>query len=175
MRSLFTRSFWGSVLILFGILFLVRNVFGIDIPVGGLFWSLLLIYVGFSMLFRPAGHTTEREVVFDQASFEVKNGGREYSAIFGEGDFDLRKLEAADDGVPVKITSVFGSAIVRIDPDQPVRLTASGVFAGIELPDGRTVSFGERTYTTAGYKEGKPYVSLYLSAVFGSIKLVERA
>jgi hypothetical protein len=56
-----------------------------------------------------------------------------------------------------------------------MKIKVSSAFGGGQMPDGRTVAFGERTYRSPGYREGSPCVNVKASVAFGGIEIRERS
>lgn len=171
MDFLFSGVFWGVILIILGLSVIINMVFHIHIPVFRILFALLIIYLGLKILtgggfhpFKPDkntimfGETTVRELVL-----------KEYNVIFGKGNFDLSKAAPADG--TVELNTIFGASEVVLPPGVPLKIAVDSVFAGAQLPDGGTVSFGSSTYKTPGYDESKPHISLKASVVFGGLQI----
>ncbi len=76
----------------------------------------------------------------------------------------------ADDATR-EVNVIFGSGILRVNPETPVKISMSSVFGSVRAPDGSTVSFGDRTWTSAAYREGSPALRIKAAAVFGSLSI----
>lgn len=163
--------FWGLLLIILGVLYFLRNALNFDIPVGDIFFPILLILFVLGLIFRPHGHKTTNSVVFDEADISATTDEKEYSAVFGRASFDLTNLKP--ENKTIKVSAVFGSGIVKINSKIPVKIKSSGVFGAVHLPDGDSVAFGERTYTNKSYKEKSPFLYIEASAVFGNLEIIE--
>ena len=171
MDFLFSGVFWGVVLIILGLSVIVNMVFHIHIPVFRILFALLIIYVGLKVLtgggfhpFKPDkntimfGETTVKELLL-----------KEYNVIFGKGNFDLSKASPSE--TTAELNTIFGASEVMIPSAFPVKIVVDSVFAGAQLPDGGTVSFGSSTYKTPGYDESKPHLSLKASVIFGGLQV----
>ncbi|MFA5926868.1 MAG: LiaF domain-containing protein [Patescibacteria group bacterium] len=167
--ALIKGNFVGVLLILVGILLVMRNIFGFDVPVAGILISLFLIIWGSSILIGTRNKGSE--ITFGEGEIRANDRQNKYEIVFGKGVVDLRKINLSGDKREIQVDVVFGGAEVRIRQDVPIRINASGAFGAIRLPDGSTAAFGERIYTTNAYKEGEPYVLLRISTAFGGIEV----
>lgn len=175
---LFSRTFWGIVLISIGILYFLRNYLNIDIPIGSLILPLIFIYWGLLILIRPhrrwSGNTEER-VLFDEGSLTANSKHSHYDIVFGRGTVDLTSLNPKDIKQPVQVNVVFGSGLVLINPNIPTLISLSSAFGTGRSPQGQTTAFGTTEYRTKTYKEGEPHLYIKASAVFGELILSEKS
>ena len=172
MNILFKEAYWGSLVILAGILLISRNVFKIDLPVMGIIIPIIIISIGVAMLTGTKGSLHIRggkDAVFSESRYEANNDDTEYNVVFGKGMYDLRNIKPTDKDVRIEINTVFGGAEIIISPDIPLIITISSVFGGAKLPDGGSVAFGERTYKTPAYRDGTPCVRVKADVVFGGV------
>jgi hypothetical protein len=174
MNIIFRETYWGALIILAGILLIIRNVFKLDIPVMGIIFPIFIITLGVSLLvgFRGAGRHG-RNILFSEGDFDTIHSEEHYSVVFGKGSYDLRNLKPVDKDISVDISCSFGSAEVLINPQIPMKMKISSAFGGGHLPNGNTVAFGERIYTTEAYKDGIPSVKVRASVAFGGIEVRE--
>jgi predicted membrane protein len=115
------RGKWlGSLLILFGIIFLLDSTGVIEIgDVWGTFWPLLLVLWGVAMLMRP-GFRRRR----DAAAADVAAGGAPVPAS---------GAAAGSAGESINSSNVFGDVDVRVTSPQFRGGTASTVFGDISV------------------------------------------
>ena len=174
MNIIFRETYWGALIILAGILLIIRNVFKIDLPVMGIIFPIFIITLGISLLigFRgPESHG--KNILFSDGDFETINSDEHYSVVFGKGSYDLRNLKPIDKDINVDINCAFGSAELLINPANPMKIKVSSAFGGGHLPNGNTVAFGERVYTTPAYRDGSPCVKVKANVAFGGIEIRE--
>ena len=160
----------GLVLLVVGSVFMLANLDLIDWGDIFRFWPVLLILIGFSMMFdyRPRFGMSGRDITEDDFSIKVFFGGAErritsqqlrggeVMALFGGVELDLRDAKPAAD-CDIRITTIFGGAEVRIPPDWQIIIAGTPILGGIE----------DKTR-----QEGNgPVVSIHCSAVFGGIEL----
>jgi hypothetical protein len=171
MVSLIDAVFWGVLLIVLGALLIVKKYVPFNLPVGRIIVALVFVYLGIRIIVRGPMVRDDNTVVFGSRTTLAGSagGGRDYNVIFGSGDVDLTSVPADDATREVNV--IFGSGTLRVSPDAPVQIRMSSVFGSVRAPDGATVSFGDRTWTSAAYREGAPAVRIKAAAVFGSLSV----
>jgi hypothetical protein len=172
MVTIIDGIFWGVLLIVVGVWFLLRHTLPVHIPVARLIIAVILIYVGVRVLVvRPVikdGNT----MVFSESSLTYTPAhGRDYNVIFSSGTVDLSAVPLTSGSVSTEVNVVFGNGTLRIDPSQPVRVSMSSAFGTVDSPNGRSVAFGDSEYTTPSYKDGEPALQIRATAVFGRLRI----
>ncbi len=179
MDFLFSRLFWGGIIILFGLSIILNAVFKINIPLFKIVLALFIIYFGVNMLlgsFKSKSETGKATDVFSSSSIKVDptSLNNEYSVVFGSQTIDLTEItDGADRNV--EINTVFGSQKVYINENAKVRVKASSVFGSVTLPDNNSVSFGDYTYSQqpeTTLSAGVLFIEA--NAVFGDIKIYKQ-
>lgn len=172
MRHLFTSgSFWGIVLIVLGLLLVIKHIFNIDLPVGRIFFSLLLIFFGIMVLTGSGGHKTPNTAVFSESSFDFDDEAGEYSVVFGKGTLDLSGIHLQEDK-KVKVAAVFGEANVRVDKETNYVIQSNVAFGSVNFPGKHpNQGFGSSVFRAPGLDENKPRIIIKTDAVFGSINI----
>lgn len=168
--------FWGLFLILVGFALIIKYVFNLDIPVMRIAVALFLIMVGIRLLMKNRDFFWDKhdknDVIFREASFDGKDmNDKEYNVIFGSSVIDLRDLDSTDLPKTLKINTIFGSSIVKLNKNLPVKLVGDAVFAGAKLPDGNTTAFGEVTYNSPSLEPDVDKLTLQADVVFGSLQV----
>jgi predicted membrane protein len=174
MGFLFTGVFWGIVLVLIGLSVILNAILPFNIPFGRIIFALILIYAGISMFTGGnvwGTYKSSSSVIFGETKFEPIQSEETYSAVFGKGDLDLRKLQLKPGANTVEISVIFGGSEVRLPANVPVAVHASSAFGGIRLPDGGSMAFGSRDYTSTGFDANQPHLVLKASTVFGGIEI----
>jgi predicted membrane protein len=168
----FSKVFWGVIIILFGISFIAQAVFKINFPIGRIAVALIFIYIGAKMLFGIFGKTNESATVFSEsiANVEVLEDAK-YDVVFGSQTINLSNAVASGQGVDIECNVVFGSAKIIIPRGMNVRVKSASVFGSVKTPTNET-SFGESEYTT-GNGSSNGYINLKVNAVFGSARVYE--
>jgi len=175
MGFVFTGIFWGVILILIGVGVIINMVFGVKIPIFRTIFALFLIYLGIQMLTGISFWSkSKKAAVFEEKNIEVTAASDKYDVVFGKGDIDLSSIELKDQNVRIDINTVFGGAVVKINPALPTKIIANSAFGGAHLPDGNVVAFGQYTYKTDSFKDAKIYLLINASVVFGGIEFVAK-
>jgi hypothetical protein len=180
MGFLFNQVFWGVLLILMGIAVIIKVVFQVNIPLGRLFFAFILIYIGIWFLMggkwgwqsKVDGNT----VIFSESLINVTQpNGQEYNCIFGKGIFDLTGVILNQEGITrLKVNTIFGSGVIKLNPDIPAKIVFDSPFASVQLPNGNNITFGSNyTYATRSYQENKGYLLMKADVVFGSLEIIE--
>src|SRR5256885_16074246 len=117
--------FWGLFFIVLGFLLLFNYVFGFHLPIFKVLFSILIIYIGATMLFGSFNigfptnkRSTDNEAVFAKATFkfpafasgEEKN---DYVTAFGSSTLDLTETNYKDNP-KINITVAFGETKIKV-------------------------------------------------------------
>lgn len=168
---LFSKLFWGLVIILVGISFIAQGVFKIHFPVGKVVIALVLIYLGVRMLLGGFG-MKQNATVFGDSSITVEHlADAKYDVVFGSQRIDLSQALNDGESHTVEVNVVFGEAKITIPSNVPVKIKSSSVFGSVRTPRTNT-SFGQDEYT-AGGASGTGNLLLKVNAVFGSAHVME--
>jgi hypothetical protein len=177
MGFIFSGVFWGSILILLGLSVIVRIVFNVHIPLFRVIFALIIIYFGIRVLVGGAwcrGNCNANTVLFSDTKAELTKDSKEYNIIFGKGVVNLTDSSLASQKKKIKVTTIFGSGEIRINPDVPAIVRVNSAFAGAKMPDGNIISFGEYIYKTRSYSDKSDFVRIDATVVFGGLEITER-
>lgn len=169
--------FWGLLLVILGLSLILRIVFNIDFPIFKIFIAFVLIYFGIKILFGSFDtkvhvyHGGEKDVIFGEKNFSHMEGSGEYNTVFGKGTYDFRGYDLKGETKRIKLSTVFGGTVIKLDKDLPVRIKVEAAFAGADLPNGNSAVFGSTTYESPTFESGNPYLDLKLEVVFGGIEV----
>ncbi len=167
--QLFGGAFWGILLIIGGILFILRNYVNINIPIFRILFGFLLIYWGLSVIFGGFVHRDSSTIVFSNATnMEINDTENEYNIIFGSGNIDLSDFNKLKEKESVEINAIFGSANVLIPDNIPIHINSNAVFGETKIPEKKTSFIGEIN-STLNDKQGIKPVNIEVNAIFGSI------
>ena len=171
MDFLFSGVFWGVVLIILGLSVIINMIFHVHIPVFRILFALIIIYIGIRVLtgggfhpFKPDKNT----IMFGETTVNDLSQ-KQYNVVFGKGNFDLSNVKAS--GGTTELNTIFGATEIVLPAGVPAKLSVDSAFAGAQLPDGSTVSFGSSVWKTQGFDETKPHISLKISVVFGGLQV----
>jgi hypothetical protein len=173
MINLFDGIFWGIVLIVLGVWFLVRKYVPVNIPVIRILIAVLFVYLGVRVLIHGPAFRDKNTVVFSQSEMSYGSGEKdnEYNMIFSSGNVDLTGIPVGDRSVSAEVNVIFGSGTLRLNPAVPARVHMSSVFGSVHAPDGKSVTFGDTIFVTPAYKAGAPALEVKAAAVFGSLRI----
>ncbi|MFW6227566.1 MAG: hypothetical protein ACOC31_05635, partial [Bacteroidota bacterium] len=147
-------------------------ILNIDLAVGRIFFSLLLIIFGIMLMTGSYRHQSNNTAVFSESKFMFNKENDEYSVVFGQGTLDLRDLELTGE-LNVKASCVFGELKVYLKPDMNYIIYSSTAFGSVNIPQGRPNSgFGSSEVKSAGYDSNAPKLILRADAVFGAVDII---
>ncbi len=143
----FWRGFWGLFLLAVGALWILNNFDVIDFDFGdavALFFPLLLIAIGFLLLFRPRPPAFGQEGMADKHIFrafgDVKltgenldPNGLEVSTGFGDVELDLSKARFADGENALYVHTAFGDVEVKVPEGVAVSASGGSAFGDIKI------------------------------------------
>ena len=172
MVTIIDGIFWGVLLIVVGVWFLVRNSLPVHIPIARVIIAVVLIYAGIRVLVLRPVVKDSNTVVFSESTLTYSpSHGRDYNIIFSSGLVDFSDVTLSAGGVKTEVNVVFGNGTLRINPSQPVRVNMSSAFGTVDSPNGRSVAFGDAVYTTPSYRDGAPALEIHATAVFGKLSI----
>ncbi|MDA3813241.1 MAG: LiaF-related protein [Candidatus Cloacimonetes bacterium] len=175
MPFLFSGLFWGVMLVLFGISMILRAVFNLDIPIFRIVFALVIIYFGVKLLVGRQAFKGDRNFsMFRSSNVTMSESGGEYNVIFGQSNIDLSNIDISESSQKVEVNIVFGSGNLLIDPQKPMKISVSTVFADCKLPKRNINFFGDSNFKTPGYVEGENYLKLDIDVVFGNAVIMEK-
>jgi predicted membrane protein len=171
----FTSAFWGLIVVVIGILYLARNLFGIDFPIWGIIWPVIIIFIGLSILLPKRDCcSSSHEAIFDEVNKKGDQNKENYRAVFGSGRFDISDLKPTSNAEPIELEATFGSLEIVINENQPIKIISNGIFGAVNLPSGESAAFSEVIYTTKSYDGKKDHFLIRARAVFGEIKIIDK-
>jgi hypothetical protein len=94
-----------------------------------------------------------------------------FDVAFGRGLVDLTQLEQPTDDVTITIETLFGVAVVKVDPLIAYDVHGSSAFGEVRIPDRSMTAMGNLDYRSSS--DGRPRLHLRLNAVFGACHVVE--
>jgi predicted membrane protein len=173
-----TGLFWGAFLLLLGIALIIKVVFNVDFPVFkvlvGIFLDLLGLKVLFGRVLIPSHHFDPEDTIFNERVYDNPESGKEYTVLFAKGVYDFTNVDLSKGSYRVKVSTVFGGSQIIIPRDKPVRIKASAVFAGAELPDGNTAVFGDTVYESDSWSPDSASIDIKVDVVFGGVQVIRR-
>jgi len=193
--------FWGLILILFGVLFLLDNFYIMDFGEFIVtYWPLILIAIGLKILYdnkyresgeKDATGTTTFEMsdknystdkdrfsesnVFGDISINAsseKFSGGSVNNVFGDMNIDLTKINLSKELVKVYISGVFGDITIKTPQNLALKISANAVAGDIVTRgERRDGLFPKLNYTTDNYESAEKKLYIQVSIVFGSVNV----
>jgi predicted membrane protein len=173
----FKTSGAGIFFILFGAFFLLMDMKIFDRAVWHYFWPLLIVGLGFWILFRPARGADKKKIpeltadelrisqVFSSTSRRIeapnfKGGSAE--VVFGSAEIDLTGAGLEGGRAVLSLSAVLGSIEIRVRPEWQVVIEGTPVLGSIEQ---------KKKQPTDAEKKGT--LQIKASVVLGSIHIKE--
>ena len=163
--------FWGIFLIGIGILMIIKYQFKLNISMPRIVFGVLLLALGISMLLGGPGLKTQSNIIFSEGNVQAVKPEKEYNVIFGNLVIDLATISRDELGESIKINTVFGNTLVKIDPNTPTLIKVTSAFGSGSTPDGSTIVFGDHTQKIG---EGDQVLTIEANVVFGKIDFIEK-
>ncbi len=174
MGFLSSGLFWGVLLILLGLSVILKAVFHIDLPLFRILFAVLLIYLGVRVLVGERGcGPGGHSVLFGRQDLRPVDGQDRYAIIFAQGSLDLSELAAAGTSRTIELSTIFGEGRLIVPQGVPFRIEASAAFASVRLPNGNSVAFGTMRHAD-NWTDGGPGLDLRVHAVFGEVTVEVR-
>jgi predicted membrane protein len=150
----------GIVMIGIGGFFLIPEMINVPYELRRLYWPLILVAIGFALLFKHRGCKTKIEngvgdEDFDQFDDFVIFGGREIfinsqelkggraTSIFGGIEYDMRQAKLAEQGAYIDTICIFGGCGIKVPLDWNVRNEVTTIFGGFTDKRGDTFQHGQ--------------------------------
>ncbi|MGB0430172.1 MAG: LiaF domain-containing protein [Bacteroidia bacterium] len=168
---IFSKLFWGVVVLLIGISFISQAIFKINLPVGKIVFALVLIYVGVKMLFGAFGKGQDHSNFMGESNIKIENlDDAKYDVVFGSQVIDLSRAFDNGEITNIECNVVFGSAKIILPKGIKTNIKSSSVFGSVRTP-GNETTFGSSDFSTTGVSNC--IINLKVNAVFGSAKVFE--
>ncbi len=163
MDIFFGNLFWGILIILIGLSIILKG-FNINIPLVKSFVAIIIILIGVRIL--VGSHHKPRTSGFSSSTTRGKV--TEYSNVFSSGTYDLTDINPGTE--KLEITVVFGSATVYLPEDVEFDFDSNAVLGAVIIP-GRTHA-GITNYDTKVNTGGKRRVAVEATSVFGRLEFI---
>lgn len=168
MSFIFSGTFIGLLIVLFGISIILKEVFHISFPIFRLLFGLLIIYFGVRVIAGGFNSNTSTQT-FGNARMDYHPNQREYNVIFGNGVVDLSTMANVAGNRNIEVNVIFGNGVLKINENVPTMIELSTAFGQAGTNDRSANGFGETIYTTPGFDQNKPHLYVKASAVFGKL------
>lgn len=167
--------FWGLLLILIGLNIILRIVFNLNFPLLKIIIAFAFIYIGLKILLGGSGIFTssknKNDVFFKEQKYSVLSDNNDYNVVFGKGIFDFRNITVSEAKRNIKISTIFGASLIKLNNSIPVRIKVDAAFAGVKLPNGNSAVFGNTYFESPGLDIREPYLDIKVEAVFSAVEV----
>lgn len=157
-----------------GVILLVRQIFGITIPIFKILIGLLFIYLGLVIIFGGFGLRGENTLLFTSGNFQVERLENDYNLIFSSGNINLLNVVPENGRQTTEVNVIFSSGNILVDPDTPYEIRLNAAFGSAEAPGRKVSGFGSQDYRTGGAGEAEDPIEIKANVVFGSLNVIER-
>lgn len=169
MSLLSSGLFWGIVIVFLGFSIILREIFDVHFPFLRVLFGAVLIWWGVRMI--AGGFQKNETVAFSETDSGWDDGKKEYSVVFGRGNFDLFKAPPITSDRKLEVNVVFGNGKLILNDSIPTIVKTNTVFGTTRTPNGTTAAFGETAFRTSTYKEGEPALKIETNTVFGQLEI----
>jgi hypothetical protein len=163
-------SFWGILLLSIGFLWLLNEVFTLNLA----FWSIviapLLILLGLHMLLKSKRGVSSFSVHIDPPDFTSSNP-QQTTFLFSSKELDLSQWANVKENKTYHLETIFSEATCWLDPRYTWKIKASTVFGQTTFPDHSSLNFGDQIYQSRGFGENPENKTLTTSAVFAKLDI----
>lgn len=186
---------FGVLLVLWGFSKIIGTIFNIYIPIFGIIFGIILLYLGITMItgrwqghwcytsrfenFASKSSTTMGNSNIHVEAEAINNGNKqlEYRIVMGSSEIDLthitpESIKATSGPLIVNIDTAFGKADVKIHKDVPVLIIGKSAFGKTTFPNGSFIAFGSHTYQNPQLEQ--PLMKMYVSTYFGETDIHQK-
>ncbi len=169
MKYLFSFQFLAALfLILWGVSLFIEAIFKIHIPLGRIFFGILLVLFGISIIFFGNPFFAFNKGAFNQTIVLPKDGN-EMEVTFATTTIDFSKLTDEEKGRLRKINVGFSNLEIILD-DNEYNIDIESGFSSIEAPD-NSFTFGKSSYKSRSTREDKAIYRFKISAGFSRVAI----
>jgi predicted membrane protein len=192
--------FWGAVLILFGVLFLLDNFYILDFSeLIHDFWPLILVAIGIKILYdrsrqpadddvvqwsdqppamdgdRSSSDSLSESNVFGDIDLRItsdKFRGGSVNNVFGDIRLDISQVQLAAGTTKVFISGIFGDITIVTPKDIPVQARTNSIAGDISIRGKKKEGlFPNLEHSEGNFEKSDKRLSIQCSIVFGSINI----
>jgi predicted membrane protein len=168
----------GVILMLIGASIAMHVLFHISFPLLPLALAILFVAWGSRMVVHSLGRREVAGIAAEAcladrhfAPTEALDDNARYDIVFGRGVIDLSRLPEPAGDVTVTVDTVFGAAVIKVDPHVPYDVHGSSTFGEVRMPDRTATTMGNVSFTREADHPAR--LHLKVNTVFGSCQLVE--
>lgn len=168
----------GIVILLIGASLFVDLLFDLHVPLARMALATLFVAWGARMVVHAFARR-DRSAASGEAwladrkftpTGELARDAR-FDVAFGRGLVDLTHLDQPAEDVTVTVDTLFGAAVVKVDPSIAYDVHGSSVFGEIRMPDRSAARMGNLDYRSPSGERLR--LHLRLNALFGTCQVIE--
>ena len=191
--------FWGGMLILFGVLFLLDNFYFLEFgDIISTYWPLILVAIGIKILLDHRRQQTETDEFKSEEPVDIHGGtsqtdgisesnvfgdinlniasenflGGSVSNVFGDMKLDISKAKLQKGTTKVLISGIFGDVTVITPKEIPLKTRNSSVAGDITVRGSKKEGlFPKLEQAEDAYETSDTKLFVSVSIVFGSINI----
>ena len=191
--------FWGGLLILIGVLFLLDNFYYLDIgDIISTYWPLILIGFGIKILLdrqrtgamtdqknnvQTEGHHSDKhhnsDVMISESNvfgdIDINPGsgmfyGGSVNNVFGDMRLDISQAQLAEGTTRIQLNGVFGDIMITTPKNIPVSFRGNAVAGDLAVRgQKRDGLFPNLQFTEENFSQAAQKLEIRCSVVFGSV------
>ena len=185
------RYFWGALVCLLGIAFLLDSLDVLDIgDFVSHYWPLILIIIGLKIILgrRPHKDISVENVEYTEESdrinfshtfgdIRMKYKSQEFSGgyisnVFGNIEVDLDEISLKTGEYDLVLRGVFGDLIIITPKKVPIKIIAGTTFGSTRVKGRNSEGMGDKIrYISDGYSESPVKLNIDANQVFGDVRI----
>ena len=167
---LFSKVFWGAVVVLIGISIIAQAIFKINIPIFKIGVALVLIYIGVRMLTNSFGFSTSNIMSDQEIVVEHLNEHTSYDVVMGNQKIDLTQMDLSGELYTIECNVVMGASIILLPKRAQVDISSSVVLGSVRDPGGKEFVSG-KDHQMYGDGLSNARIDVKLNVVLGSAEI----
>ncbi len=166
----FSGIFWGAILIIGGVLFIIKHFINIDIPVIRILFGVLLVYWGMSIIFSHSSTKAKIVVKSNNESkiVKIEKNKKEYNVVFGSSTIDFSDIDKINNGDVFEINCVFSNTIINIPEEIDYSVEINTAFGEVNMQGENIGMFSNQIIEK---DTGKKKIHIILNTVFGKTEI----
>jgi len=170
-KRISSPAFWGTLLIIIGIIFVLRNLFDIHFPVFRVLISLFLIGIGIVLIMGRFGFRRgENSTIFSESRLSYNPSEKSYGCIMGKLDLDLTTVDPSAQK-EIEVICTMGEVNINVSKDVRLVIKSNTTLGETRFPDSKEYNFGEGSYESPNIESGQPYLLLKVRVILGNLKV----
>jgi predicted membrane protein len=169
------QFYLGIVIVVFGIVLLIANIFNIDLSM--LCWPMVFILLGLFFIYRPkmlepGTELTQKFLGEEQRSGRWQVVDEEFWSFVGDVELDMINADIPDGVTKIRMFSFVGDIDLYVPSDVGVMVDATAFVSDVSLPDAKEENFLMPLHIgTVNYKLAQKKILLQATCFVGDIKV----